>query len=138
MNNVPLLKTVRWIGILGSFLFGLATLGGFKTAPVEDFLLFLLITILFAITWRIAGQRLKYPKSLETSPSEKLDRGVMASIAKSFFALVVLLSGGLILLAFVSGRIDYLEDYVAEVTIGVLLFAAGLTFFWTQTGWYKR
>ena len=62
----------------------------------------------------------------------------MASIAKSFFALVVLLSGGLILLAFVSGRIDYLEDYVAEVTIGVLLFAAGLTFFWTQTGWYKR
>jgi hypothetical protein len=57
--NVPLLNFFRWLGILGTVIFGIVTIWFFITPSHGAFVGFLIVTILFGLAWRLVAQRLK-------------------------------------------------------------------------------
>ncbi len=61
----------------------------------------------------------------------------MPKVAKAFLAILTLLAGGTMLLAFATVKIGYLEHHISLVGIGIILLASGLTFFWTQIRFNK-
>ena len=55
--DLPLLNFFRWLGILGTLIFGVVTIWFFITAHRGVFIGFLVVTILFALVWRVATRR---------------------------------------------------------------------------------
>jgi Flp pilus assembly protein TadB len=55
--DVPLLNFFRWLGILGTLIFGVVTIWLYITAHRGIFVGFLVVTILFAVVWRVAARR---------------------------------------------------------------------------------
>ena len=58
---LPVLNFVRWLSILGTLIFGIATIWFFVTAHRRVSGGFLIVAILFGLVWRIVTQRLKNP-----------------------------------------------------------------------------
>jgi membrane protein implicated in regulation of membrane protease activity len=55
--DLPLLNFFRWLGILGTLIFGVVTIWFFITAHRGLFVGFLVVTILSAVVWRVATRR---------------------------------------------------------------------------------
>jgi Flp pilus assembly protein TadB len=57
--DVSLLNFLRWLGILGTLIFGVVTIWFFITAHRGLSVGFLFATILFGVVWRVMAQRFK-------------------------------------------------------------------------------
>lgn len=57
--EIPLLNFLRWLGILGTVIFGIVTIWFFIAPSHGAFVGFLVVTVLFGVVWRVVAQRLK-------------------------------------------------------------------------------
>jgi hypothetical protein len=131
------LNLLRWTGKLGICLCGFVIVAFFQSSvqtSIADWVELSAVTIACALSWGIGEMLLKRPPMPGLSVEAKT--GVIA-VTKVFLALSFILAGGLILIAFATERIDYLEDNVFDVAVGIVLFASGLTFIWTQKVFHK-
>jgi hypothetical protein len=58
-SDAWLLNFLRWLGILGTLIFGVVTIWFFITAHRGLSVGFLFATILFGVVWRVMAQRFK-------------------------------------------------------------------------------
>ena len=138
MNGRWPLRVLRWTGKLGTCLCGVVIVGFIRATiqiSTSDWVELFAVTIACALTWRIGEVLLKRPPIFVLSNET---RTAMMAMTKVFLALSFILAGGLILIASATAKINYLEHNCIEVLVGVVLFASGLTFIWTQKIFHKH
>jgi hypothetical protein len=110
----------------------------FKDDPM--ILVWVVVALVVAVGggWWLVGRMRQSPRWVAVYSALVSQRQGMLGTTKAFVAFVSVLAGGLILMAFAAERVVYLEEHLTEAILGVGLFASGLTFFWTQSRFYKR
>ena len=131
MKDAIYLKIARWIGILGTFALGLATLG-LISSKSDDALFFGLFAVVCGVLWAVCGQQLKHFARL---PDTSTPNSYEIATAKSpfskrttlmFIGCVFVVSGLLILKSFWGQDPEYLSDHLMSVGLGVLALAFGI------------
>jgi hypothetical protein len=115
-----------------------AIVRAFKDDPMTLVWIALGLIVIIGGGWWIAGRLKKNPMWAATYVV-LVDKGRnMLGAVKVFIALVCLIGGGILLMAFGTEKMYYLGEHLTEAILGIVLFASGATFFWTQTPFYKK